>query len=265
MSISSAFERETVEADGCRVALLRGGTGETLLYLHGAEGDGTAAPFLDTLAETHEVLAPEHPGFGGSDEPEWLDNIHDVAYFYLDLLEILHLDDVHLVGFSLGGWIALEMAVRSTARMRSLTLVSAAGIHVPGLPTGDLFAWSPEETLRRSYADPALVDRALEALPADIEGDDVFLKNRSTLARLAWEPRLHDPHLHKWLHRIDVPTRIVWGEDDQVLSAGYAKELAGRIPGAEATVLPRCGHLVPAEKPAELAQVIHDHARQVSR
>src|SRR5262245_35730572 len=98
--------------NGCNIALMRGGSGPPLLVLHGASGAGTWLPFMTTLAESFDVIVPEHPGFGASDTPDWLDNIHDLAYFYLDFLSELSLTGVHLVGLSLGGWIAAELAVR---------------------------------------------------------------------------------------------------------------------------------------------------------
>ena len=85
------------------------------------------------------MIAPEHPGFGESDTPDWLDTIEDLAYFYLDLLEQLKLSGVHLVGLSLGGWIAAELAVRSTQRLASLTLAGAAGLRCPGVEQIDPF------------------------------------------------------------------------------------------------------------------------------
>ena len=256
--------REPVEVRGCSIACLKGGAGETVLYLHGADGAGHVLPFMSALAEHHALWVPEHPGFGQSDEPDWLDNIHDLAYFYLDFLAHLDLRDVHLVGMSLGGWIALEIAIRSTARIKSLTVAGAAGIHVPGLATGDVFTWSPEETLRQAFHDPALAERAIAALPPDVEGDDTYLKNRAAFTRLAWEPRLHDPHLAKWLHRIDVPTAILWAEQDRILEVGHARALADLIPGARVTVLPRCGHLMHLEQPDAFVQAIADHIRGAS-
>src|SRR5579883_2512773 len=95
-----------VDIRGCRINLLRGGKGSPLLYLHGGGGGGIWLPFLDKLAQRFDVLAPEHPGFGRSDTPSWLDNLSDLAYFYLDVLEALELERVHLVGHSFGGWIA---------------------------------------------------------------------------------------------------------------------------------------------------------------
>jgi len=253
------FRQERVTVGDCSVTMLRGGAGEPLLYLHGANGAGQTLPFMAALAETFDVLVPEHPGFGGSDEPDWLDNIHDVAYFYLDFLKTLDLEGVHLVGMSLGGWIALEVAVRSTERLKSLTVAGSAGLHVNGLSTGDPFTWSPEETMRQAFADPKIAEAAIASLPENVEANDTFLKNRSTFARLAWEPRLHDPHLAKWLHRIDVPTRIVWGADDALISAGYAQEFAKLIPGSSVTLIPECGHLLHVEKPDAFVSAITDH------
>ncbi|MDE0148473.1 MAG: alpha/beta hydrolase [Rhodospirillaceae bacterium] len=234
----SKLTNSTETVRDCTVSLLRGGSGPPLLFLHGAGGGGIELPFMTRLAERYDLIAPEHPGFGGSDEPDWFDNIHDVAYFYLDFLEHLDLAGVHLAGMSLGGWIAMEVAVRSTARLASLTLVCPAGVHVPGLATGDPFAWSPEETFRQGFHDRAFAEAAIARLPEAVEADDIWLKNRSSFARLAWEPRLHDPHLPKWLHRIDVPTHIVWGAHDNILSADHAEAIAGMIPGAGVTVVP---------------------------
>src|SRR5207249_4908495 len=132
-------------------------------------------PFMEKLAERFDVLVPEHPGFGASDEPGWLENMHDLAYFYLDVLESLELRGVHLVGSSLGGWLALEMAVRDASRLKSLVLVGPAGISVPGVSPGDVFLWSPEELARNLFFDPALAEKML-AQPVTPELLDVSLK-----------------------------------------------------------------------------------------
>src|SRR3954447_19967488 len=115
---------------GCSIGLMRGGVGEPMLILHGASGAGAWLPFMRSLSENFDVLVPEHPGFGDSDTPDWLDTIHDLAYFYLDFLDAMDITRVHVVGLSLGGWIAAELAVRDTRRLSSLTLVGAAGLHI---------------------------------------------------------------------------------------------------------------------------------------
>ena len=189
-----------ISVRGCNIALTRGGTGRPLLFLHSGGGAGWL-PFMADLSARHDVLMPEHPGFGASDTPDWLDNIQDLARFYLDFLDQLDLDHVDLVGHSLGGWIAAELAVRNTRRLSSLTLVGSAGIHVPGVPQVDTFLVSDEQLIRNLFDSPKLIE-AMLAQAKRPELEDVILKNRTTTAKLVWQPRGYDPHLHKWLHRI---------------------------------------------------------------
>jgi pimeloyl-ACP methyl ester carboxylesterase len=246
------FTDTYVEVDGCRTHLRRGGSGEPLLYLHGASGAPAVMPFMEKLAARFDVLVPEHPGYGLSDEPEWLENIHDVAYFYLDFLKQLRLSDVTLVGSSMGGWIAMEMAVRDTSRIKSLVLVSPAGVAAPGVRPADIFLMPPEDVVRNLFVDQKLAEARL-AMPEDV---DVSLKNRHTTARLAWEPRLHDPHLGKWLHRIDVPVKIIWGRQDRILPVGILDELKRLIPKAQTHIVENCGHLPQAERPDEFVELV---------
>lgn len=242
------FKQSFIEVDGCKVNLRRGGSGEPLLFLHGASGAPVIMPFMEKLAARFEVLVPEHPGYGLSDEPEWLENIHDAAYFYLDFLRALDLRDLTLVGSSMGGWIAMEMAVRDTSRIKSLVLVSPAGVAAPGVQPADIFLMAPEELVRNLFHDAKLAEARL-AEPVTPESIDIGLKNRHTTARLAWEPRLHDPFLPKWLHRIDVPVKIVWGREDRILPAKIADELKRLMPKAQMHLLENVGHLPHAERP----------------
>ena len=251
MTFSDGF----VEVDGCRTHLRRGGAGRPLVDLHGASGAPVIMPFMEKLAERFEVLVPEHPGYGLSDEPEWLENIHDMAYFYLDFLRRLKLEKVVVIGSSMGGWMAMEMAVRNTSRISSLILVSPAGIAVGGAEPADIFLLPPEEMVRKLFVDQKFAEARL-AIPATPESIDRDLKNRHTTARLAWEPRLHDPHLPKWLHRIDVPVSIVWGAQDQILPVGIAHELKRLMPKAELHILERCGHLPQVEKMDEFCELV---------
>lgn len=242
---------ETTETiAGCRVRIRRKGSGTPLLFLHGTTG-AEWLPVHDRLAERHAVILPDHPGYGASDTPDWLDSISDMAYFYLDLLEHLGLTGrVHVVGTSIGGWIAAEMAVRDPDAMCSLTLAAAAGINVKGARRGDLFMWSPEESLRQMLHDPGAA-----GLPGP-SGDDpeTVMKNRAATARLGWNPRLHNPDLPKWLHRVKVPTLVLWGDDDRLLPGAHGTAWARMIPGARLEVIAACGHLLHVEKPAEVAE-----------
>lgn len=241
-----------VEVDGCKTHLRRGGRGEPLLFLHGANGAPVVLPFMEKLAQRFDVLIPEHPGYGKSDEPEWLENIHDIAFFYLDFLKQLNLKNVTVVGSSMGGWIAMEMAVRDTSRLKSLVLSSPAGIAAPGVRAADIFLMAPEEMVRNLFLDQKLAEARL-AQPEDV---DISLKNRHTTARLAWEPRLHDPYLPKWLHRIDVPVKIVWGRQDRILPVAFADVYRKLLPKADISIIESCGHLPYAEKPDEFVEII---------
>src|SRR5438477_11532529 len=138
-----AFSERLIEVDGCRLNLRRGGSGEPLLYLHGASGAPAVLPFMEKLAQRFDMLVPEHPGFGASDEPGWLENMHDLAYFYLDVLESLELRGLPLVGSSLGGWLSREMAVRDGSRLTALPLVGAGGITAPGVQPRDTLLCAP--------------------------------------------------------------------------------------------------------------------------
>lgn len=249
------FTASFIEVTGCRTHLRRGGQGSPLLFLHGATGMPVVLPFMEKLAARFDVLVPEHPGYGRSDEPAWLENIHDVAYFYLDFLKQVDLRDVTLVGGSMGGWIAMEMAVRDTSRLRNVVLVGPAGIAAPGVEPADIFLLPPEEVVRRLFHDQKLAQQRL-AEPLSAEAIDIGLKNRHTTARLGWEPRLHDPHLPKWLHRIDVPAKIIWGREDRILPVKFLDELKRLMPWAEAEVFENCGHLPHAEQPDRFVESV---------
>jgi pimeloyl-ACP methyl ester carboxylesterase len=231
---------EMVTVAGATIRLFRGGTGQPLVFLHGAGGHTGWMGFLEALATRFAVFAPEHPGFGQSDDPPWLDEIADLAYFHLELLKALRLDRVHLMGTSLGGWVAAEMAVRNTARLASLTLVGAVGITADGEPIPDIFRMPDDENLRRFYADQERAARRL----ADLAKADMNLvaKNRATVMRLAYRPRFHNPDLAEWLHRIDVPTLLLWGAEDGLVPPQFGEAYRSLILGSRLVVLPQAGH-----------------------
>jgi len=235
---------EIMTIDGANIRVLRGGPergdAQPLVFLHGAGGHTGWMAFLEELSPRFAVYAPEHPGFGQSDDPPWLDGVGDLAYFYLDFLKALGLERVHLMGTSLGGWIAAEMAVRDTARLASLTLVGAVGITAQGETIPDIFRMPVEENLRRFYADQERAARRV----GDVAKADMRLvaKNQATVTRLAYRPRFYNPDLSKWLHRIDVPTLLIWGAEDGLVPPAFGAAYRALIPGAKLVVLPAAGH-----------------------
>jgi pimeloyl-ACP methyl ester carboxylesterase len=245
--MAADYSTSEVAVRGCRIRLMRGGAGDPLVYLHGASG-ASWLPFLQTLSKHFDVIAPEHPGFGESDTPDWLDNIHDLAYFYLDLFDELKLSGAHLVGNSLGGWIAAEIAVRSTRRLASLTLAGSAGLYVPGVEQFDSFLNSDEQRLHAFFHDQKKAKEMIARVLSP-EMEDIALKNRTIVAKLSWQPRSHDPHLKKWLHRIDVPTLLIWGDTDRLFPKEHALAFEQAIAGSELVMIPKCGHVPQIEQP----------------
>jgi pimeloyl-ACP methyl ester carboxylesterase len=234
----------TIDVAGARLRCLEAGAGAAVLYLHGLAG-AAVDPLLARLAVNHRVIAPEHPGFGSGPIPDWMTSVGDVAFFYLDVLLALDLREVHLVGHDLGGWIAAEIAIRATQRLASLALLAPAGLASESAPFDDVFAWSAEELARRQFHDAAQAaewQRRRAELPID-----VLLQNQTAVARLAWNPRLANPQLRFWLHRVDVPTLLVWGEDDRIIPRACAEEFRRVLPQAELAIVPRCGHALTIE------------------
>ncbi|TFZ02560.1 alpha/beta hydrolase [Ramlibacter henchirensis] len=254
-----ALSHSFVTVDGCRTSLWRGGEGPPLLFLHGAQGVPAPLPFMNELAKRFEVLAPEHPGFGLTDVPPWLDNIHDVAYFYLDFLRALDLRGVYVVGQALGGWIAAEVAVRDTSRIARLALAGATGLHVPHAPTLDVFSVDDTQMADYLFHDPKLAAAARQRA-AEAHASPIAKKNRQSLERLARATAFTDPHLHKWLHRIDVPVLLLWGEQDRPVPVAQGRVWESLIPGARLQLLRECGHLPHVEKSAEYVAALQAFA-----
>jgi pimeloyl-ACP methyl ester carboxylesterase len=249
------FSDTSIDVNGCQLAIRRGGSGEPLLYLHGTDGLAEWPAILDRLAGRYEVIAPDHPGYGATALPPFVDDVADLAYFYLDAIAALGLTGIHVVGQSLGGWIGLEMAVRSTQRLRTLTLISAAGIHVKGAPKADIFIIDPEEQAHLAYADPKLGEVAAERAGAEKFNDTAVL-NRIASARYGWQPRFFNPRLERWLHRVDVPTHIIWGDTDRIIPPVYAEAFHRLIPGSRVSMIARAGHLPHIEREAEVASAM---------
>ena len=237
------------------VRMRRAGSGDPLLFLHGANGLPIWLPVFEQLSKHFEVIVPEHPGFGASDNPSWMRNIGDLAMFYLDFIDGLGHRPVHLVGQSLGGWAAAELAVRNCTRLKSLTLLAPAGLRIKGMPAGDNFIWDPEEAIRNLYHDQSIPDRML-AMPLSEEDADLALTNRFAATKFGWEPRWYSPSLERWLHRINVPTLIMWGRNDKLFPVEYAKRWGERIPGSRVEIVPECGHVPAVEKPDLTAKEI---------
>lgn len=250
-----AVDEKTHRVRDVSVRTLRAGKGAPLLFLHGAAGLPQWNPFFELLSSKYDVIVPEHPGFGKSEAPSTLRNVADMAMYYLDFIEQFDSDDLHVVGHSLGGWIAAEVAVRSSARLKTLSLLSPAGLRVKGVPMGDNFIWNPEETARNLFHDQSFAERMLAHQPTEEEAD-IALTNRFMAVRLGWEPRWYNPALINWLHRVKAPTLVLWGDSDKLFPKDYIEPWKNAIPGAKAEIIEQCGHLPHVEKAQVTAQKI---------
>ena len=234
------------------VRMLRGGSGPPLLFLHGANGLPVWLPVFDLLAKQFEVFVPEHPGFGTSDNPAWMRNIGDLAMYYLDFLDGLGPHQVHLVGQSLGGWAAAEVAVRNCSRLASLTLLAPAGIRVKGMPCGDNFIWDAEEAVRNLYHDQAIAD-ACWPMPLTDEQADIAARPTASPPRSSAGSRAGT--IRRWSAGCTasrVPTLVVWGENDKLFPSAYADAL-GRAHAGQ----PRRDH--PGVRPRARGREAGDH------
>jgi pimeloyl-ACP methyl ester carboxylesterase len=254
----------TVTVCGVSIPMKRAGAGPAMLVLHGAGGSPRFLPAMQKLAEQFELFIPEAPGFSGTPMPDWLETIADLANFYLEFLAQFDLHRVHLVGLSLGGWTAVELALRDASRLASLTLMDSPGILVPGVAPYDPTQLSEEQAIRNTYFDPKLADDAMVRAFAPAN-ETVRQANRRTVMKLAGQHRYNDPQLLSWMYRVHVPTHIVWGENDRNLPLAYGEAWHKAIAGSRLTVVPRCGHLPIQEQPDIFASAVAAFCRSAQQ
>ncbi|MFI2713743.1 alpha/beta fold hydrolase [Micromonospora sp. NPDC018662] len=224
------------------------GQGRPALLLHGGGGPATVEPLRRHLARRAHTISPVHPGWDGTDRPAWLTGVDDLASAYLRLLHDRGLRDVLVVGSSLGGWIAAEMALRDTAGIiTDLVLVDAVGIDVPGEPIRDFFALDARSLAEYAWHDP----HRLPVDPAAATPDHLARQaaNRETMRVLAGDPYMHDPTLRGRLSRIRVPALLLWGESDRIVTPAYGAAYAAALGDGRLQVVPAAGHLPHLENP----------------
>ncbi len=258
-------KRHEVNAFDHRVELLRGGDGAPMLYLHSLIGETRWLPFHQKLARTFDVIAPAHPGLGGT-ESAGIDSVEDVAFHYLDLLDALELRSVNLVGVSLGGWIAAELAVRAPERVGRLVLVDALGLEVGDAPTADVGAIRNDvRALRDRVFAEADGPMAEIALPFKAGSDRSEAASRTVECATHLSPLLANAKLERRLRRIVCPTLVLWGDRDRVVPLAHAEVWRDRIEGAKLVVLDGCGHLPPFEAEDRFVDAVTEFCAGLAR
>lgn len=228
------------------------GEGQPFVLLHGGAGPQSVGRFGQLLAGKggNRVLTPTHPGFGGTPRPDGLDSVAGLAAAYLSLIDELGLEDVTLIGNSIGGWIAIEMALLGSPRISGLVLLDAVGIEVEGHPIADVSKLSLPEIQALSFHDPAPFRVDPAAIPEAQK--KIMGGNAAALAVYAGTTAMTDPTLLGRLSGITIPTLVLWGASDQIADVAYGRALAGAIHWARFQVLPGTGHMPQMETP-ELA------------
>jgi pimeloyl-ACP methyl ester carboxylesterase len=219
-----------------------------MVYLHSAAGETEWMPFHEELALSHSVVLPAHPGFALSEGLERIDNMTDLAWHTLDLLDCLNLGRVPWVGFSLGAWLAVEMAILRPERVSALVLTAAAGLRIEEAPVAEIFLDDLDALRRLIFLDPDHPQVSL-AMPLSRDDDRIlhWIRAREATARLGWNPYLHNPKLPAHLRRIACPALVIWGRHDRLIPLAHGQYYASHIPGARLEILDDCGHMVPFE------------------
>jgi pimeloyl-ACP methyl ester carboxylesterase len=245
-----------VPVGGTTIELFDQGSGPTILLLHGAGGLKAGAPFLRALSAKARVVAPSHPGFGKSPLPDWISSIDDLAYLYLDLLEQLDLHDVTLVGMSMGGWTAAEIAIKNSERLARLVLADPVGIKPSGREVRDIpdiWALDDAELAKLMQHDPANGPNYATMSDEDLS---VLARNREAAALYLWEPYMHNPQLLRRLHRIKKPTLFIRGASDGLVSAAYVRAYSEAISGSRIVTIERAGHSPANEQPEKFVETV---------
>jgi len=260
MLLSRRGELEMIDVRGRKTQIRHGGEGAPFVYLHSALGETNWYPFLEQFAKQFEVYAPAHPGFAQSEGLDQIDSMEDLVFHYADLFDALGLKKVSLGGVSLGGWIAVEFAVRWPERVSHLWLANAPGLWIDGQPLFDVFRYSQDiEKLRQvNFHDPQgyvsqMIFKDMKSL--DEETLLSAWKSMTVLARLVWD-RPYNPKLAGRLHRVSCPALVLCGESDRLVPPAYAELYQRLIPGSKLQVIRECGHLPMFEKERDFVDAV---------
>jgi len=231
------------DVKGVAVDLWRRGKGRPVLFLHPGDGFSPEDAFLNSLAETYDALAPWHPGFGHSDLPPGWNTVDDLANFYLEFIDCERLEEVVLIGASFGGWIAAEMALRGSPRLARMVLIDSLGVKFSDRTTRDIADFhntDPDMLESMKWANPK--GRQPDLTKLDDSTLTAVVRSREAFAHYGWRPYMHNPVLTRWLRRIALPTLVLWGAKDGIVTPAYGRAYASAIPGAKFETIADAGH-----------------------
>lgn len=251
---SQTWTDQTLEVAGCRLALMKAGTGDPLLVLHHDIGIPGWLPFYEQLAQHFTVYLPSHPGYDRSERPDWMRSVRDVAVVYQCAIRALGLVTPALVGLGFGGWVAAEMATMAPGAFSRLVLVGAMGIHPPEGEIFDQALVNTQVYIQTGLADPAAFAAAFGSEPS-VDQLEQWEINREMTFRIAWQPYMYSQTLPHLIGCADTPTLVVWGADDRIVPRSAGEEYARLLPNARLELIPG-GHFLELEQPQALSAVI---------
>jgi len=250
---------QTFPIGGVAMQVTRAGDGPPVLVLHHDVGTLTRLPFYDALARRFTVLVPSHPGYDGSQRPDWMRSVRDLAAVHQwllgELAETRASGTVSIVGLGFGGWVAAEMASQAPRAFKKLVLVGAMGLKPERGAIADQALVSYIDYVRLGFSDQSAFDRLFGAEP-DTSRLEHWDLNREMTFRIAWKPFLYDPSLPHLLGGVHTPTLVVWGSHDRIVPAECGDAYARALPHARLARIDGAGHFVEMEKPRELAHAI---------
>ena len=260
MTTTKATNETTVAIRGTDVQLFTGGSGPPLLYLHGAGGNPGWQPYHETLAQQYTVYAPSMPGFNGTQRPGWLSIINDMTHFNLELVEELSLERYVLMGSSMGGWLASEMAAMDQHKLKGMVLIGAAGIRPKEGEIAEIFMVSAQTRSGQRFYDPSQVADYEERYARELTAEEALVdhSNREMASRLCWKPYLNNPNLPFYLRKVTTPTLIVWGRQDAIIPVECGELYRQALSNSRLEVIDHCGHSPQIEKPEEFARLVSE-------
>lgn len=252
------WTEQTLDLGGQTLRYLKGGTGEPMLILHHSTGSLGWLPIHDSLASNFELIAPDMPGYGGSERPEWAREPRDIAILMNQMLDKQGLDSVHLVGLGFGGFIAAEMATMNQGRLKSLTLIGAPGIQPDEGEIMDQMMVDYPEYVKAGFANEEAFTKNFGEDPSD-DVRTLWDYSREMTARLTWKPYMFNRRLPHLLKEVQTPTLLIWGEQDAVVPVQVAKQYDAALPNSRLELVSGSGHLVEMEDPEAVARLIAAH------
>jgi len=239
-----------IKLQEAKIQVERFGKGKPLLLLQGEETYEAGSPFIAALAEKYEVILPWAPGYGRSTLPDSITRPEDISYLWLDLLDHLKLQKVNLLGCSMGGWLACEMASKSCERIGKMVLIDPVGVKIGGKfdrDIEDIYYNTAERVEAMKWHDTAKDPRDLKKL--SMRAALSVARHRETTAQLCWNPYFHNPALKYRLNRVKAPTLVLWGASDKLVKPAYGRAYAKRIPKARFKTIAKAGHFPHIEQP----------------